>query len=513
MIRYIFSAALSILVFGNASFAQRYKETIFSSIDSLPNLLYGEGKNLKNEKEDLFLDLYFPHGDSVNVRPVVVFIHGGGFVNGSRKNAVAQQVCKLFTSKGYVTASISYRLGIDVGKSKKDYTEAMYRAQQDGRSAIRFLKANAEKWRLDTSQFFLAGSSAGAMTSLAIAYMNDAEIPEDIDQQKWGPLEGQSINMYYSSSVKAVLNFWGAMIDHKWINDEKIPLYNTAGTLDKLVPSDSSFDYHGFKFGPSILFSRSVELGIPTTWRPFYGVGHTLDSKKLQLDSCFQESADWLFTRLKINAPTNDIGVKRWEAEILRFDSLNMSEKHGNDAVLFIGSSYIRLWKNIRNDLKYEDIIHRGFGGSNLADVSYYAKHIIYPHHPKAIFLYVGNDIVGGSRDKTPLQVLELFKYVVKIIRAAYPKIPITWLAISPSERRWSVWNNIQEANKLIENYCLSTDGLFFLSATEKFIGNDAKPNKSLFLDDKLHYNEKGYTIWGKAIRKDVHRIINTTLN
>ncbi|MFM7769179.1 MAG: alpha/beta hydrolase, partial [Bacteroidota bacterium] len=126
----------------------------------MPNILYGQGKNIKNEREDLYLDLYLPHDDSISKRPVLVFMHGGGVVNGSRKTSVAQQVCKLFASKGYVTASISYRLGIEVGKSKNDYAEALYRAQQDGRSAIRFLKANAEEWGLDTSQFFIAGSSA-----------------------------------------------------------------------------------------------------------------------------------------------------------------------------------------------------------------------------------------------------------------------------------------------------------------------------------------------------------------
>ena len=499
--------------FLNASIAQRFKETIFTTLDSIPNIPYGEARNIKHENEKLFLDLYLPHADSVKNRPVLIFIHGGGFVNGSRKTAVAQNVCKLFASKGYVTASISYRLGIESTKTKNDYAEAMYRAQQDGRTAIRFLKANAFAWGLDTTQFFLAGSSAGAMTSLAIAYMDNSEIPKEIDQLQWGPIEGQPSFMEHSSSVKAVLNFWGAMIDHNWINNSNIPLYNTAGTLDKTVPYDSSYDYHGFKYGPYILYQRCLESGIPTSWRPFYGVGHTLDSKKTQLDSCFTESVDWLFTRLKINKPSNDIGVKRWEAEILRFDSLNAVEKHGQDAILFIGSSYIRLWKNIREDLKYDDIIHRGFGGSNLADVSYYAKQLIYPHQPKAIFLYVGNDIVGGSRDKTPLQVLELFKYVVQIIRAKYPEIPITWLAISPSEKRWSVWNNIQETNNLIKTYCSSKEGLYFISATEKFIGKDNKPDSSLFLEDKLHYNERGYSLWGKSIRKDLHRIVTAKNN
>lgn len=496
-------------VFCHDTLAQRFKDWTFAIIDSTPNVLYGTAVNIKDQQEDLYLDLYFPANDTLVKRPVLVYVHGGGFVNGNRKVPMAQNISRSFASKGYVVASISYRLGVEKTRTDKDYAEAMYRAQQDGRTAIRFLKANALKWGLDTSQFFLAGTSAGAMTCLSIAYMNENEVPKEIDQQKWGPIYGSKDYLEQSTSVKGVLNFWGAMIEQNWLKDEHVPLYNTAGTVDKTVPYDSSYDYHGFKYGPYILYQRCLEVGIPATWRPFYGVGHTLDSKKPQLDSCFLEASDWLYTRLKRSTPPNDGGVRRWEQEIIEFDRLNTVEQHGKDAILVVGSSYIRLWKHIREDLKYADIIHRGFGGSNLADVAYYIKRIVYPHQPKAIFLYVGNDITAGSRDKTPLQVLELFKYVVQTIRAKYPNIPITWLAISPSERRWAVWDTIQEANRLIERYCASSQGLYYVSATHKFLGKDGTPIKSLYLDDKLHYTEKGYKVWGKEIRKAVKHISN----
>ncbi len=488
---------------------QRFKKDTFSSMDSAVNIRYGEAMNIKNEMETLLLDVFMPSQDTMKKRPLVVFIHGGGFQNGNRKVGIAQRIVRELVPKGYVTASISYRLGIEAPKSDKDYAEAMYRAQQDGRSAIRFLKANANKWGIDTAQVYVCGTSAGAMTSLALAYMDEHEVPTEINRSKWGPLEGSAENREHSSKVKAVMNLWGSMIDHRWINEGDVPLYNTAGTADKTVPYDSSYAYHNFKYGPYILYHRCLEAGIPTTWRPFYGVGHTLDSKKPMLDSCFSEMADWLYTRLNTNAPAGDRGVRRWENEIERFDSLNAVERYNRKSILFIGSSYIRLWKNIREDLDYKHIIHRGFGGCNLADVAYYAKRIIYPHQPKAIFMYVGNDIVAGARDKTPLQVLELFKYVVQTIRQRYPDVPITWLGISPSEKRWTVWDKVQEANAMIKQYCAKTPGLHYVSSAEKFLGNDGKPITSLYLNDKLHYNEEGYRVWGSNIQDAVHRITN----
>jgi lysophospholipase L1-like esterase len=215
-----------------------------------------------------------------------------------------------------------------------------------------------------------------------------------------------------------------------------------------------------------------------------------------------------LYTQLRyIYTVTPREYVTRWEKEIKAFDSLNHTEHYSDKAILFMGSSYIRLWENIRTDLDYPEIIHRGYGGSNLSEMAYYVKRIVYPHNPKAIFIYVGNDIVGSEKDKAPDQVLELFKYTVKVLREKYPTTPITWLQISPCERRWSVWAQVQEANRLIADYCNQTPGLFTINSGAKFLGPDGKPITSLFRDDKLHYNIEGYHIWGNDIRKRVHEI------
>ena len=197
----------------------------------------------------------------------------------------------------------------------------------------------------------------------------------------------------------------------------------------------------------------------------------------------------------------------RYAKDINTFDSLNTVEKNSDKAIMFIGSSYIRLWKNIREEVKYKEIIQRGFGGCNLRDVAYYVKRIVYPHNPKAIFIYVGNDITASEKDKAPDQVLEMYKYVVKVIREKYPTIPITWLAISPSERRWAKWNEVQEANALIKIFCKAKPNLYFIDSGAEFLGKNGQPITALYRDDKLHYNEEGYKVWGKNIRKQVKQI------
>lgn len=296
-----FAMVMLMLLFMNISTAQRFRVPVFDVLDSINAIAYGSAMNIKGSAETLLMDLIFPQGDTMKKRPLVIFIHGGGFQSNSRKGSYSAMVCQGFAKRGFVTATIDYRLGIENQKTEADYANALYRAQQDGRAAIRYLKKHAAQYGIDTNQVFLTGSSAGSKTAMAIAYMDESELPAGIDIQKWGSLEGTGGSEGYSSKVHGVMNAWGAMIDFNWIKKGDVPLFNTSGTMDKTVAFDSSFGYHGFKYGGYILYQHCLALGIPTAWRPFYGAGHTLDNDKTKQDSCFQSMVEWLYPLLAIN--------------------------------------------------------------------------------------------------------------------------------------------------------------------------------------------------------------------
>jgi len=120
---------------------KRYLNEVFANIDSVKNITYGQAVNLSGNEEKLLLDVFSPQNDTVKKRPLLIFIHGGGFQSNSKSGAYPSLICNGFAKRGYVTASIDYRLGIASTKSKKDYAEAMYRAQQDGKAAVRFLES------------------------------------------------------------------------------------------------------------------------------------------------------------------------------------------------------------------------------------------------------------------------------------------------------------------------------------------------------------------------------------
>jgi predicted esterase len=288
------------LSFTNQLLAQsevRYKTDIFSKIDTLKDIQYGEALNLNNEVEKLTLDVFMPNGDTSKKRPLLIGVHGGGFVNGSKSGGFQVSVCKTLAKKGYVTCSIHYRLGVAKPRNDTTYFEAMYRAVQDTKAAVRFFRKNAEQYGIDTSKIYVLGGSAGSMTVLQLAYMDQSEVPSHIDTKKLGTLEGTSGNAGFSSKVHGVIDCWGAMIDYKWINKGDVPLYCIHGTADTTVPYDDSYNYHGFAYGSKILYERALSLGIPTGLRLFENAGHNIGKENYPI--ALQDITMWMYERVQ----------------------------------------------------------------------------------------------------------------------------------------------------------------------------------------------------------------------
>ena len=179
-------------------------------------------------------------------------------------------------------------------------------------------------------------------------------------------------------------------------------------------------------------------------------------------------------------------------------DSIQQPPRH---AILFVGSSSLRLWKNIQNDFAGYTIINRGFGGSSLPDVIRYEKDIIFPYDPKQVIVYCGENDFASSDTVTVLTVVTRFKTLFTDIRNKWPKVPVAFISIKPSPSRWHLKSKIEEANAAIRSFLKKKKKTSYIDVYHKMLGADGTPLPDIFLEDKLHMNAKGYAIWQKEIQ------------
>jgi hypothetical protein len=201
--------------------------------------------------------------------------------------------------------------------------------------------------------------------------------------------------------------------------------------------------------------------------------------------------------------------VLAWEDDISQFEQLDRTQKYPDDAIIFAGSSSIRMWSTLANDMAPYPVIQRGYGGAKLSDFAVYAGRIIAPHPCRAIVLFVANDITGGESDKSPGEVASLFRYILRTIRKSHPDTPVFWIAITPTAARWSAWSRISKANDMISDVCEKNKNTWFIRTDYAFLDENGKPRTSLFIEDKLHLNQQGYAIWTGIIKGELDRVLS----
>jgi lysophospholipase L1-like esterase len=196
----------------------------------------------------------------------------------------------------------------------------------------------------------------------------------------------------------------------------------------------------------------------------------------------------------------------RFEADIRAFEAWDRQNSVPPNAVLFVGSSSIRLWQTADSfpDLP---VINRGFGGSHTSDVNHYASRIVLKYRPRTIVFYAGdNDIADG---KSPEQVSEDFRKFVELVRGGLPATHVLYLPIKPSLDRWAKWPKMLETNSRILEFIRRNNQLSYVDTATPMLGADGMPRRELFLDDGLHLNQTGYRLWSDILRdqlKSIHR-------
>ncbi len=245
----------------------RYKDIIFSNVTIDKDLSYKPNADQKEKKSYLF-DLYQPENDHSTPRPLIIWMHGGGFKFGTKEAKGIQIWSKSFARRGYVCAAINYRL------SKKnplfhfdELQKGCYNAVQDAKMAVEYFKLHHAEYNIDPEKIILAGNSAGGIIALQTAYSTNAQLA------KMAGVADTSANQHEIFKVAGVINFWGAIFNPDWLKNARVPIVSVLGSNDGVVPPTHK---SAPLYGGIDIHEQADKLGIPNELKIFNGYSHEL---------------------------------------------------------------------------------------------------------------------------------------------------------------------------------------------------------------------------------------------
>lgn len=168
-------------------------------------------------------------------------------------------------------------------------------------------------------------------------------------------------------------------------------------------------------------------------------------------------------------------------------------------AIVATGSSSVRFWRDIREDLAPLTVIPRGFGGSTMRDLRHFLAELVLRHAPRAVLIYEGdNDVAVGA---APAQILEHFDAIVAAIHDQLPTSRVYILAVKPSVARWHLWDAMRATNAGFAARAEANPRLTYIDIATPMLNAAGEPRKDIFVKDMLHMNAAGYAIWREVAR------------
>ena len=263
----------------------RYATDVYTTIDITSNIVYGQNTSFNGSNTVLDLDFYEPNSDTSSARPLIIWAHGGSFIGGTKTDGDVVALSNRFAKKGFVCASINYRLGMwPINQAQA--TKAVLRAVQDMKASIRFFykdRATANLYNIDTTQIYVAGSSAGAVTAYHLAYLDkECELEgymSQSDLNALGGIEGNSGNPGYSSKIQGAIGLAGALASYGWIEPGDVPFCATHGTEDGVVPYNRGMaNVSGIDImlldGSRMMHEQATAIGVDHNFYSHYTAGH-----------------------------------------------------------------------------------------------------------------------------------------------------------------------------------------------------------------------------------------------
>lgn len=200
-----------------------------------------------------------------------------------------------------------------------------------------------------------------------------------------------------------------------------------------------------------------------------------------------------------VGASLQPIAGDPFAGEIAAFAEADAMAPPARCQILFVGSSSIRMWDTLAEDMAPRRVINRGFGGSTIADVNRYFDEVVRPYRPRAIVFYAGeNEINMGAE---PSWVVATFAEFMRLKREALEDTPVYFISLKPSRARVMQLEHQNEVNEAIAAMAERQSDLVFVDVTLAMLRGGV-PEDHIYLDDGLHMNAAGYAIWRRIVRQ-----------
>lgn len=288
----------------------RFVNSVFNDVDTIKKIYFQSAINYLGVSDSLFIDFYSPKNDTMKHRPLVIIIHGGSFLTGTRDDAFCVTTAADFAKRGFNAASINYRIGLDEtqalvpGGMQYQFSAAAYRAIQDTKAAVKFLKKNSNVYKVDTNHVYLCGYSAGAVTAIHYAHMQPNEFASIADTTGLGFMEDNDLSV--SSKINGYVSFAGAIFDTSWIEKDDVPFISFHGTKDKTLPYDKgnafSLPIMPYLYGSSSIHISADQKNITNKLVSYIDETHDFVSTPNLLNASLDTAALFLATLMSTSS-------------------------------------------------------------------------------------------------------------------------------------------------------------------------------------------------------------------
>lgn len=195
-----------------------------------------------------------------------------------------------------------------------------------------------------------------------------------------------------------------------------------------------------------------------------------------------------------------------WQSSIDRLAAEDNHINLTNRDTLFVGSSSIRMFKDLEQTFPEYGILKKGFGGAKINDLAHYSDSLIFNYQPKLIVLYIGiNDILYRQYQDTNELSQDLFKLTGQI-QQRLPTTDLVLLAVRPLEGP-DYSRAVNLYNEQLERYASRHQSVHYVNANSVLITENKIPNADLIMWDGLHLNAAGYHAWGHSIRNKLKHL------